>query len=81
MDVNIGGTALLLEILSKYSHNVKRVVVASSRAIYGEGKYQAVDGEIVYPGARKLENLSLGKFDLYCPADGSELKLLATDED
>ena len=36
---NIGGTALLLDILANTKHHVKRVVVAESRAIYGEGKY------------------------------------------
>jgi dTDP-L-rhamnose 4-epimerase len=81
VDVNIGGTALLLELLSKYNHNIKRVVVASSRAIYGEGKYRKIDGSVVYPEARKLEDLSLGKFDLYCPVTGAELELLATDEE
>jgi dTDP-L-rhamnose 4-epimerase len=81
VDVNIGGTALLLELLSEYNHNIKRVVVASSRAIYGEGKYRKNDGTIVYPGARKLEDLSAGKFDLYCPVTGEELELMATDEE
>ena len=38
-DVNIGATALLLDILTNEKHSVKKVVVASSRAIYGEGKY------------------------------------------
>ena len=39
VDVNIGGMALLLDILTNTKHHVKRVVVAESRAIYGEGKY------------------------------------------
>ena len=39
VDTNIGGTALLLDVLTNSDHHVKRVVVAESRAIYGEGKY------------------------------------------
>lgn len=39
VNVNIGGTALMLDILTNTKHNVKRVLVAESRAIYGEGKY------------------------------------------
>ena len=39
IDANIGGTALLLDILTNTKNHVKRVVVAESRAIYGEGKY------------------------------------------
>ena len=39
VEVNIGGTALLLDILANTKHRVKKVVVAESRAIYGEGRY------------------------------------------
>ena len=38
-DVNIGGTALMLDLLANTEHSVKKVVVAASRAIYGEGRY------------------------------------------
>jgi dTDP-L-rhamnose 4-epimerase len=80
VDVNIGGTALLLELLSTCKHNVKRLVVASSRAIYGEGRYRDTAGNIVYPSARKFEDLSSGKFDLYCEVTGHPLEMLPTDE-
>jgi len=36
-DVNIAGTALLLDLISNLRYPVKKIVVASSRAIYGEG--------------------------------------------
>ena len=39
VNVNIGGTAILLDILTNEKTDVKRVVVAESRAIYGEGRY------------------------------------------
>ena len=39
VNVNIGGTALLLDILTNTKHSVKKVIVAESRAIYGEGRY------------------------------------------
>ena len=38
VNTNIGGTALLLDILANEKHCVKKVVVAESRAIYGEGR-------------------------------------------
>ena len=38
-DTNIGGTALLLDLLTNTKHRVKKVVVAASRAIYGEIGY------------------------------------------
>ena len=81
VDVNIGGTALLLELLSLGKSRVKRVVVASSRAIYGEGKYRTADGKIVFPDARNIDDLKSGKFDLYCKTTKKELYLLPTDED
>ena len=39
IEVNITGTALLLDLLTNEPHSVKRIVVAASRAIYGEGLY------------------------------------------
>jgi len=79
-DVNVGGTAPLLNLLARGKGTVRKVVVASSRALYGEGKYQSVDGPI-YPGARRAEDLEKGRFDLYCPKTGQPLTLVATDEE
>ena len=53
VETNIGGTALLLDILTNTKHNVKRVLVAESRAIYGEGKYHCEKCGNVYPTDRK----------------------------
>ena len=39
VDVNIKGTSTMLDILTNEKHSVEKIVVASSRAIYGEGKY------------------------------------------
>ena len=57
---NIGGTALLLDILTNTKHCVKRVLVAESRAIYGEGRYQCEHCGTVYPVERKDEDMSRG---------------------
>lgn len=80
VDVNIGGTALLLDLLARHPHQVRRLVIASSRAIYGEGKYQAADGSAVYPDARLSEDLLAGHFNPRDSISGKPLKLLATDE-
>uniref|UniRef100_UPI00300BDCCF NAD-dependent epimerase/dehydratase family protein n=1 Tax=Acinetobacter ursingii TaxID=108980 RepID=UPI00300BDCCF len=81
VDVNIGGTALLLDILTNQQHTIKKVVVASSRAIYGEGKYLSHETGVVYPDSRKQENLEKGIYDPICEVSGQPLNLLATDED
>lgn len=78
---NIGGTALLLDILANTKHHVKRVVVAESRAIYGEGKYVCPSCGVVYPLERKDEYMSKGDFECKCPKCGGPVKLVGTTED
>lgn len=78
---NIGGTALLLDILANTSHHVKRVVVAESRAIYGEGKYICPSCGEVYPHERKEEDMDKGDFECKCPKCGGEVSLVGTTED
>jgi dTDP-L-rhamnose 4-epimerase len=79
--VNVGGTSLLLDILANQPHQVRRVVVASSRSIYGEGKYRSPEFGVVYPGHRSAAAMSTGDFEVHYSAGGSPLKLLPTDED
>lgn len=81
VDVNIGATALLLDILTNTKHHVKRVVVAESRAIYGEGKYHCDKCGDVYPTERKDEDMAKGDFECHCPKCGGGVKLVATTED
>ena len=79
--VNIGGTSLLLDILTNTKHSVKRVLVAESRAIYGEGKYHCENCGDVYPRGRKDEDMAKGDFDCHCPKCGANVTLVATTED
>lgn len=81
IDVNIGGTALLLDILANNKNHVKRVVVAESRAIYGEGKYRCEKCGDVYPTERKDEDMAKGDFECQCPKCGGKVQLVATTED
>lgn len=81
VDVNIGGTALMLDILANTKTNVKKVVIASSRAIYGEGKYLSAKLGPVYPSHRLAENMDAGNFEVTIPGDNSSLQLVPTDED
>lgn len=81
VQTNIGGTALLLDILTNTKHNVKRVVVAESRAIYGEGKYYSEKlKKDVYPNERLDDDMGKGQFECTYP-DAGKLKLVATTED
>jgi dTDP-L-rhamnose 4-epimerase len=82
IDANTRGTASLLDILVNEEHDVKKLVVASSMSVYGEGKYYcekcATD---VHPGLRNEEQLAKGRWDHVCQTCGSSLKPLPTDED
>lgn len=81
VDTNIGGTALLLDILTNTKYHVKRIVVAESRAIYGEGKYHCPKCGDVYPLERKDKDMAKGDFECKCPMCGGEVELVATTED
>lgn len=75
-DVNNVGTATLLEALM--DNPVKKLLVASSMSIYGEGLYINADGAKVKEGGRKLDDLKNDKWELY--ENGEELKPVPTPE-
>ncbi len=80
-DVNIKGTSIFLDILANEKHSVKKMIIASSRSIYGEGKYDCPKCGIVYPNERKDEDMKNGDFAVKCPHCGMDAKLMATDEE
>jgi dTDP-L-rhamnose 4-epimerase len=80
--VNIQATAMMLDILgTRKDHGIKRMVVASSRSIYGEGKYLKASGAATYPSHRNERHMQEGRFDLYDAQTDALLTLAATDED
>ncbi|MBK6908536.1 MAG: NAD-dependent epimerase/dehydratase family protein [Rhodocyclaceae bacterium] len=79
-DVNVGGTALLLDLIANERFPIRRLVVASSRAVYGEGKYQCPVHGISFPGARAAAEMEKGFFEHTCPHCADTLLLLPTDE-
>jgi len=80
VDVNINGTALMLELLVNFPNRVKKVVVASSRSIYGEGKYISKELGAVYPKHRTASTMDNGDFEVEYPGSSS-LELVGTDEE
>jgi dTDP-L-rhamnose 4-epimerase len=80
-DVNIGGTALLLDVIANEQLPINKIVVASSRAVYGEGKYQCNQHGFVYPGSRSAKDMEQGDFSVHCPVCEKPAELVATDED
>ena len=83
--VNSQGTALLFDVLANTSsHSVKRVVLASSRSVYGEGAYKCdscgTSDERIFPGARSAQQLSNHQWEPLCPRCRSPLTMMATRE-
>lgn len=80
--INVQGTAGLLHLLQnhKCGQNVKSIIVASSRAIYGEGSYLCPEHGLVYPESRTQINMSAGNFEPFCPNCDKAVSLVPTDE-
>ena len=80
MDVNTMGTAKLLDILVNEEHNIKKLIVASSMSIYGEGKYECSECGILYPPLRSNEQLRRREWEMRCPSCNKIVKPVPTDE-
>lgn len=78
--VNAVGTALLSELLLEGQTSVRRIVLGSSLAVYGEGKYRCPQHGEVYPEPRRAEALERGAWEPPCPHCGGPLAPLVTDE-
>jgi dTDP-L-rhamnose 4-epimerase len=69
-EVNVTGTAHLIEALRVHSPtNTRRLVLAASRAVYGEGGYQDADGRIHVGLPRQSQAMSGGDFTVPMPID------------
>jgi dTDP-L-rhamnose 4-epimerase len=64
---NLQGTAQLFDLIGKASRRIDRFVIASSRAIYGEGAYHCAQDGLVYPKSRSSAEKQSGLFDPQCP--------------
>ena len=78
--VNDVGTALLYEIIINERLPVTKVVVASSQAVYGEGKYECPSHGIQYPPPRPLSQLTGRDWDIRCQICRETMRSLPTDE-
>lgn len=80
--INVQGTATLLDLLQNddCGKSLRSIVVASSRAVYGEGAYHCDAHGMVFPEQRGRERMSGGAFEPVCPACGLPVSLLPTPE-
>ena len=80
VDVNTRGTALLLDILVNQRHRVRKVIVASSIGVYGEGAYECSSCGPQAPRLRTAEQLAARQWEQRCPGCGAELRSVPTPE-
>ncbi len=80
VDVNSLGTAQLLEIIREENLPIKKVVVASSQAVYSEGAATCPDHGLVFPPVRPLEQLQRGDWQVHCPICGAATRSAPTPE-
>jgi dTDP-L-rhamnose 4-epimerase len=78
--VNSFGTAQMLEIIRDENLPVKKIVVASSQAVYSEGAARCPQHGLVFPSVRSIEQLSAGDFSVHCPSCGAETTQAPTPE-
>jgi dTDP-L-rhamnose 4-epimerase len=78
--VNSLGTAQILEIIREKNLPIKKVVVASSQAVYSEGACECPEHEIVFPSVRPVEQLRKGDWQVHCPICGAITKSVPTPE-
>lgn len=80
-ETNIGGTSLLLDVLANRRHSVKKLILASSRSVYGEGAYKCLACGPIAPAARTEDSLRAGRWEHVCLVCGAVVSAIATSED
>lgn len=82
-ETNIMGTSNLFQAISLAGKKskVKKIILSSSRSVYGEGKYECPDCGVIYPNGRNKQKMLSGDYNFYCPECGKKMNLLPTTED
>ena len=69
--VNSFGTAQMLEVIREKNLPIKKIVVASSQAVYSEGAATCPEHDLVFPEVRPIEQLQRGDWQVHCPICGA----------
>lgn len=82
-DVNVMDTSNILQAISFLGQNskVKKIILSSSRSVYGEGRYECPCCGVVYPNSRTKARMLSGDFGMYCSTCDSKVKLVKTTDD
>ncbi|HVS28583.1 MAG TPA: NAD-dependent epimerase/dehydratase family protein [Solirubrobacteraceae bacterium] len=72
-DANATGTSCIFEVIANRGLDIRKVVAASSQAIYGEGLYRCPEHGVVQPGMRTLAQFRAQEWQPRCPRCGEAL--------
>jgi dTDP-L-rhamnose 4-epimerase len=78
--VNSLGTAQMLEVIREKALPVKKIIVASSQAVYSEGAGDCAKHGLVFPAVRPVEQLRKGDWQVHCPLCGATTTSVPTPE-
>jgi dTDP-L-rhamnose 4-epimerase len=80
VSVNVQAQAELLQLMVSGRHQVRKLIIASSSRIYGEGMYHCEIDGVVYPHGRPKTQLEQGKWGISCPICGEAILPLPNKE-
>lgn len=76
-DTNVTSTALLYELIVSKRLPIKKVIVASSQFVYGEGRWICAKHGVIYPDLRLIQKLEKREWDPVCPQGGEKISYLS----
>ena len=80
IDTNAKSTALMYEVIVEKKYKVKKIILASSQSVYGEGIYRCRKHGVQNPHPRPEKQLKNKEWELICPIDGLPLTPVAQKE-
>jgi dTDP-L-rhamnose 4-epimerase len=81
MEVNAVGTALIFEAIVEHRLPIRKVIVASSQAVYGEGRYECDQHGPFLPEPRSPDQLARAEWEVICPRCRRQAKATLLRED
>ncbi len=78
--VNSFGTAQMLDVIRENNLPIKKIIVASSQAVYSEGAGECPEHGLVFPSVRPIEQMRKGDWDVHCPICGGITRSVPTPE-
>jgi len=78
--VNSLGTAQMLEVIREKNLPIRKIVVASSQAVYSEGAGECPKHGLIFPPVRPVEQLRRGDWQVHCPECDAIIRSVPTPE-